>query len=101
MSDLQNAIDKWDNSRFIDLNLPDIEPLAEAARLVADPTTVTFVDWGDGFFVYFDGKYQGKDDQLVMEDILEHVNGKLVNYTVFDMPDDWDYLPPAAFTGNY
>lgn len=40
---------------------------------MSDGPVFTFVDWGDGYFVYENGKYIGKDDQIdLIDEMVRH-----------------------------
>ena len=55
-----------------------------------------FVWWGDGYFVYENGVYIGKEDQV---DLL----GLLVDAGVAEkngMPKDWNYDAPDRLQGD-
>ena len=45
----------------------------------------TFVWWGDGYFVYKDGGYIGKDDQLDLVEIMVELGAD-----VKTVPNDWE-----------
>ena len=46
----------------------------------------TFVWWGDGYFVFQNGEYIGKDDQVdILQMLLDTENAER-----FDMPPEWE-----------
>mgnify|MGYP001588331879 CR=1 FL=1 len=50
----------------------------------------TFVWWGDGYLVYDDGVYQGKDDQLNLVDLMVEAGVAVVK----TVPAKWDMDSP-------
>jgi hypothetical protein len=51
-------------------------------------------DWGDGYFVFFDGEYLGKDDQLDLIELMTYA-AQAGGYDVIEAPEDWDGTFPS------
>lgn len=52
-----------------------------------------FVEHEDGYFVYRDGRYAGKDDQMDLVDLLLDVKAAVV-FSPEDLDCDLMYCPP-------